>query len=185
MIIRNTPSVLRMLENVVIYLSKELRLPMLLGHVPINIKTIYSNAADAILNESLDYLDITLANEYADTIHIDRVNGPYRNKIDSELLTHIFTKMCVLEFLKWVSGSKARRDCLGLQAAYDAEFCQNMLDTLKTEYNSILINYDLYKDDRANKLTVTKKKTTKPTTKVVSESTKKTTTKKPSSKKKG
>lgn len=162
MIIRNTPSVLRMMENVVIHLSKELRLPMMLGHIPTSIKTIYSNAANAILKESLESLDISLADEYTDTIHIDRANDPYRNKIDSEVLTHIFTKMCVLEFLKWVSGSKARRDCLGLQTAYDAEFCQNMLDSLKTEYNSILINYDLYKDDRANNLAVTKKETTKP-----------------------
>ena len=181
MIIRNTPSVLRMLENVVIYLSKELRLPMILGHIPISTKTIYSNAANAILKESLDHLDISLADEYTDTIHIDRANDPYRNKIDSEVLTHIFTKMCVLEFLKWVSGSKARRDCLGLQTAYDAEFCQNMLDTLKTEYISILHNYGLWKNDKASKPAVVKKETTKPsksTTKTTSKSTKKSASKK-------
>lgn len=181
MIIRNTPSVLRMLENVVIYLAKELHLPMVLGNTPICIKTIYSSAIDAILRESLDYLDISLADEYADTIHIDRANNPYRDKIDSELLTHIFTKMCVLEFLKWISGSKARRDCLGLQSTYDADFCQDMFNTLKIEYISILHNYGLWKNDKASKPAVVKKETTKPsksTTKTTGKSTKKNTNKK-------
>lgn len=162
MIIRNTPSVLRMMENVVIHLSKELRLPERLEHVPINIRTIYSDAVNAILKGSLLDLDLAIAYTYSDDALVIYSNDRCRARIDSELLAHVFTKMCVLEFLKWVSGSKARRDCLGLQTAYDAEFCQNMLDTLKTEYNSILINYDLYKDDRANNLAVTKKETTKP-----------------------
>ena len=53
MVIRNTPSVLRMMENVVIHLSKELQLPEKLEHVPINIRTIYIDAVNAILKDSL------------------------------------------------------------------------------------------------------------------------------------
>ena len=79
--------------------------------------------------------------------------------------------MCVLEFLKWISGSKERRECLGIPVGYSADFCKNMIDTFKTEYISILHNYGLWKNVKTSKPTNTKKKTTKPT------DTKKKTTK--------
>ena len=134
MVIRNTPRVLGMLENVVVLLSKDLQLPERLEHVPINIKTIYSDAANAILKDSLDDLDTALANAYTEIAVTYRLyhseNDRCRIKIDSELVTHIFTKMCVLEFLKWISGSKERRECLGIPMGYSADFCKNMIDSV-------------------------------------------------------
>ena len=185
MVIRNTPRVLGMLENVVVLLSKDLQLPERLEHVPINIKTIYSDAANAILKDSLDDLDTALANAYTEIAVTYRLyhceNDRCRIKIDSELVTHIFTKMCVLEFLKWILGYKARGDCLGIQTTYDADYCQDMFNTLKIEYISILHNYGLWKNDKASKSAVVKKETTKPsksTTKTTSKSTKKSASKK-------
>ena len=171
MIIRNTPSVLRMMENVVIHLSKELQLPERLEHVPINIRTIYSDAVTAVLKGSLVDLDLAIAYTYADVALVNYSNDRCRARIDSELLAHVFTKMCVLEFLKWISGSKERRECLGIPVGYSADFCKNMIDTFKTEYISILHNYGLWKNVKTSKPTNTKKKTTKPT------DTKKKTTK--------
>ena len=166
MVIRNTPRILGMLENVVVLLSKDLQLPERLEHVPINIKTIYSDAANAILKDSLDDLDSALANAYTEIAVIDRLyhrnNDSCRISVDSELVTHIFTKMCVLEFLKWILGYKARGDCLGIETTYDANYCQDMFNTLKMEYISILHNYGLWKNDKASKPAVVKKKTTKP-----------------------
>lgn len=188
MIIRNTPSVLRIMENVVIHLSRELQLPEKLEHVPINVKTIYSDAVTAVLKGSLVDLDLAIAYTYADVALIDYSNDRSRARIDSELLAHVFTKMCVLEFLKWISGSKEIRECLGIPVGYSADFCKNMIYTFKTEYISILHNYGLWKNDKASKPAVVKKETTKPsksTTKTTGKSTKKTTTKKPASKKKG
>lgn len=172
MIIRNTPSVLRMMENVVIHLSRELQLPEKLEHVPINIKTIYSDAVTAVLKGSLVDLDLAIAYTYADVALIDYSNDRSRARIDSELLAHVFTKMCVLEFLKWISGSKERRECLGIPMGYSADFCKNMIDTFKTEYISILYNYGLWKNVKTSKPTNTKKKTTK-SSKSTSKSTKK------------
>lgn len=172
MIIRNTPSVLRMMENVVIHLSRELQLPEKLEHVPINIKTIYSDAVTAVLKGSLVDLDLAIAYTYADVALIDYSNDRSRARIDSELLAHVFTKMCVLEFLKWISGSKERRECLGIPVGYSADFCKNMIDTFKTEYISILYNYGLWKNVKTSKPTNTKKKTTK-SSKSSSKSTKK------------
>lgn len=172
MIIRNTPSVLRMMENVVIHLSKELQLPEKLEHVPINIKTIYSDAVTAVLKGSLVDLDLAIAYTYADVALIDYSNDRSRARIDSELLAHVFTKMCVLEFLKWISGSKERRECLGIPMGYSADFCKNMIDTFKTEYISILHNYGLWKNVKTSKPRDTKKKTTK-SSKSTSKSTKK------------
>ena len=68
MIIRNTPRVLGMLENVVVLLSKDLQLPERLEHVPINIKTIYSDAANAILKDPGKLLTCTII-EYAEFIN--------------------------------------------------------------------------------------------------------------------
>ena len=172
MIIRNTPSVLRMMENVVIHLSRELQLPEKLEHVPINIKTIYSDAVTAVLKGSLVDLDLAIAYTYADVALIDYSNDRSRARIDSELLAHVFTKMCVLEFLKWISGSKERRESLGIPMGYSADFCKNMIDTFKTEYISILHNYGLWKNVKTSKPTDTKKKTTK-SSKSTSKSTKK------------
>ena len=172
MIIRNTPSVLRMMENVVIHLSRELQLPEKLEHVPINIKTIYSDAVTAVLKGSLVDLDLAIAYTYADVALIDYSNDRSRARIDSELLAHVFTKMCVLEFLKWISGSKERRESLGIPMGYSADFCKNMIDTFKTEYISILYNYGLWKNVKTSKPTDTKKKTTK-SSKSTSKSTKK------------
>lgn len=172
MIIRNTPSVLRMMENVVIHLSRELQLPEKLEHVPINIKTIYSDAVTAVLKGSLVDLDLAIAYTYADVALIDYSNDRSRARIDSELLAHVFTKMCVLEFLKWISGSKERRECLGIPMGYSADFCKNMIDTFKTEYISILHNYGLWKNVKTSKPRDTKKKTTK-SSKSTSKSTKK------------
>lgn len=190
MVIRNTPRVLGMLENVVVLLSKDLQLPERLEHVPINIKTIYSDAANAILKDSLDDLDSALANAYTEIAVIDRLyhrnNDSGRISVDSELVTHIFTKMCVLEFLKWILGYKARGDCLGIQTTYDADYCRDMFNTLKTEYISILHNYGLWKNDKASKPAVVKKKTTKSsktTTKTTGKSTNKPTRKAASKKK--
>lgn len=181
MIIRNTLSVLRMMENVVIHLSKELQLPERLEHVPINIRTIYSDAVTAVLKGSLVDLDLAIAYTYADVALVNYSNDRCRARIDSELLAHVFTKMCVLEFLKWILGYKARGDCLGIQTTYDADYCQDMFNTLKIEYISILHNYGLWKNDKASKPAVVKKETTKPsksTTKTTSKSTKKNTNKK-------
>lgn len=172
MIIRNTPSVLRMMENVVIHLSKELRLPERLEHVPINIRTIYSDAVNAILKGSLLDLDLAIAYTYSDVALVNYSNDRCRARIDSELLAHVFTKMCVLEFLKWISGSKERRECLGIPMGYSADFCKDMIDTFKTEYISILHNYGLWKNVKTSKPTNTKKKTTK-SSKSTSKSTKK------------
>lgn len=174
MIIRNTPSVLRMMENVVIHLSRELQLPEKLEHVPINIKTIYSDAVTAVLKGSLVDLDLAIAYTYADVALIDYSNDRSRARIDSELLAHVFTKMCVLEFLKWISGSKEsrRRECLGIPMGYSADFCKDMIDTFKTEYISILHNYGLWNNVKTCKPTNTKKKTTK-SSKSTSKSTKK------------
>lgn len=172
MIIRNTPSVLRMMENVVIHLSRELQLPEKLEHVPINIKTIYSDAVTAVLKGSLVDLDLAIAYTYADVALIDYSNDRSRARIDSELLAHVFTKMCVLEFLKWISGSKERRECLGIPMGYSADFCKNMIDTFKTEYISILHNYGLWENVKTSKPRDTKKKTTK-SSKSTSKSTKK------------
>ena len=181
MIIRNTPSVLRTMENVVIHLSKELQLPERLEHVPINIRTIYSDAVTAVLKGSLVDLDLAIAYTYADVALVNYSNDRCRARIDSELLAHVFTKMCVLEFLKWILGYKARGDCLGIQTTYDADYCQDMFNTLKIEYISILHNYGLWKNDKASKSAVVKKETTKPsksTTKTTSKSTKKSASKK-------
>ena len=185
MVIRNTPRVLGMLENVVVLLSKDLQLPERLEHVPINIKKIYSDAANAILKDSLDDLDSTLANAYTEIAVIDRIyhrnNDSCRISVDSELVTHIFTKMCVLEFFKWILGYKARGDCLDIETTYDANYCQDMFNTLKMEYMTILHNYGLWKIDKASKPAVVKKETTKPsksTTKTTSKSTKKSASKK-------
>lgn len=173
MIIRNTPSVLRMMENVVIHLSKELRLPERLEHVPINIRTIYSDAVNAILKGSLLDLDLSIAYTYSDVALVNYSNDRCRARIDSELLAHVFTKMCVLEFLKWISGpSDTRREYLGIPVAYSADYCKSMLDMLKTEYISILHNYGLWKNVKTSKPTDTKKKTTK-SSKSTSKSTKK------------
>lgn len=190
MVIRNTPRVLGMLENVVVLLSKDLQLPERLEHVPINIKTIYSDAANAILKDSLDDLDSALANAYTEIAVIDRLyhrnNDTGRISVDSELVTHIFTKMCVLEFLKWILDYKARGDCLDIQTTYDADYCRDMFNTLKIEYISILHNYGLWKNDKASKPAVVKKKTTKSsktTTKTTGKSTNKPTMKAASKKK--
>ena len=74
MVIRNTPSVLRMLENVVIHLSKDLQLPEKLMDIPINIRTIYTDAANAILKDSLVDLDIAIANTYSNVALINYDN---------------------------------------------------------------------------------------------------------------
>ena len=183
MVIRNTPSVLRMMENVVIHLSKELQLPERLEHVPINIRTIYSDAVNAILKGSLVDLDLAIAYTYADVVLIDYSNDRCRARIDSELLAHIFTKMCVLEFLKWISDpSDTRRECLGISVAYNTDYCKSMLDVFKTEYNCILHSYGLLEDNKASKPTDTKKKTTK-TSKSTTKTTSKSTTKAASKKK--
>ena len=161
-----------MMENVVIHLSKELQLPERLEHVPINIRTIYSAAVTAVLKGSLVDLDLAIAYTYADVALVNYSNDRCRARIDSELLAHVFTKMCVLEFLKWISGSKERRECLGIPVGYSADFCKNMIDTFKTEYISILHNYGLWKNVKTSKPTNTKKKTTK-SSKSTSKSTKK------------
>ena len=190
MVIKNTPRVLGMLENVVVLLSKDLQLPERLENVPINIKRIYSDAANAILKDSLDDLDSALANAYTEIAVIDRLyhrnNDSCRINVDSEIVTHIFTKMCVLEFLKWILGYKARGECLGIETTYDANYCQDMFNTLKMEYIYILHNYGLWKNDKASKPAVVKKKTTKSsksTTKTTSTSSNKSTTKAASKKK--
>lgn len=185
MVIRNTPSVLRMLENVVIHLSKDLQLPEKLMDIPINIRTIYTDAANAILKDSLVDLDIAIANTYSNVALIDYSNDRSGVRIDSELLTHIFTKMCVLEFLKWVGDSKSRRECFGVTVSYDADFYKDMIETLKTEYKCILHSYGLLEDNKASKPTDTKKKTTKTsksTTKITSKSTTKAASKKKATK---
>lgn len=183
MVIRNTPSVLRMMENVVIHLSKELQLPERLEHVPINIRTIYSDAVNAILKGSLVDLDLAIAYTYSDVALVNYSNDRCRARIDSELLAHIFTKMCVLEFLKWISDpSDTRRECLGIPVAYNADYCKSMLDMFKTEYNCILHSYGLLEDNKASKPTDTKKKTTK-TSKSTTKTTSKSTTKAASKKK--
>lgn len=182
MVIRNTPSVLRMLENVVIHLSKDLQLPEKLMDIPINIRTIYTDAANAILKDSLVDLDIAIANTYSNVALIDYSNDRSGVRIDSELLTHIFTKMCVLEFLKWVGDSKSRRECFGVTVSYDADFYKDMIETLKTEYKCILHSYGLLEDNKASKPTDTKKKTTK-TSKSTTKTTSKSTTKAASKKK--
>lgn len=182
MVIRNTPSVLRMMENVVIHLSKELQLPERLEHVPINIRTIYTDAVNAILKGSLVDLDLAIACTYSDVVFVNYSNDRCRARIDSELLTHIFTKMCVLEFLKWISDpSDTRRECLGISVAYNADYCKSMLDVFKTEYKCILHSYGLLEDNKTSKPTDTKKKTTKSsksTTKTTSKSTTKAASKK-------
>ena len=182
MIIRNTPSVLRMMENVVIHLSKELQLPERLEHVPINIRTIYSDAVTAVLKGSLVDLDLAIAYTYADVALVNYSNDKCRARIDSELLAHVFTKMCVLEFLKWVGDSKSRRECFGVTVSYDADFYKDMIETLKTEYKCILHSYGLLEDNKASKPTDTKKKTTK-TSKSTTKTTSKSTTKAASKKK--
>ena len=183
MVIRNTPSVLRMMENVVIHLSKELQLPERLEHVPINIRTIYTDAVNAILKGSLVDLDLAIACTYSDVVFVNYSNDRCRARIDSELLTHIFTKMCVLEFLKWISDpSDTRRECLGISVAYNADYCKSMLDVFKTEYKCILHSYGLLEDNKASKPTDTKKKTTK-TSKSSTKTTSKSTTKAASKKK--
>ena len=106
-------------------------------------------------------LDLAIAYTYADVALVNYSNDRCRARIDSELLAHVFTKMCVLEFLTWISGSKERRACLGIPAGYTADFCKNMIDTFKTEYISILHNYGLWKNVKTSKPTDTKKKTTK------------------------
>lgn len=183
MVIRNTPSVLRMLENVVIHLSKDLQLPEKLMDIPINIRTIYTDAANAILKDSLVDLDIAIANTYSNVALINYDNDRCRARIDSELLAHIFTKMCVLEFLKWISDpSDTRRECLGISVAYNADYCKSMLDMFKREYKCILHSYGLLEDNKASKPTDTKKKTTK-TSKSTTKTTSKSTTKAASKKK--
>ena len=100
MVIRNTPSVLRMLENVVIHLSKDLQLPEKLMDIPINIRKIYTDAANAILKDSLVDLDIAIANTYSNVALIDYSNDRSGVRIDSELHTSLLK--CV--FLSFLNG---------------------------------------------------------------------------------
>lgn len=138
MAIKNTPRGLRVLDDILTRLVIDLRLPGKIGSYPINIKTIFLDAARLLFKEESDMrysittinsLDMRLIETYSENLYIGKTRSDDAvNKIDSRIIENIFVKLCVLEFNKDLVTSKSLRYSLGMMLSIGEHESKEILD---------------------------------------------------------
>lgn len=176
MAIKNTPRGLRVLDDILTRLVIDLRLPAKLGSYPINIKTIFLDAATLIFTEesekpyglpTIHTLDKRLVETYAENLYIGETRSDDAvNKVDVSIIENIFVKLCVLEFGKKLAVSNAMRKSIGMLPNIEEHECEVLVDFANSmsrylidDYKAILRAHGLGEDE-TSKDTVIKDKTT-------------------------
>lgn len=202
--IKNTPRGLYTLENILYRLVTSLRVPEKLGSYPINLKTIFSDAARLLFTEAdgvygldtINAIEMRLLETYSINLCIKGTKSADAvDRVDSRIIENIVTKLCVLEFNQKLALSKALRNSLGIMVDLEeykyteiVDFAIRMSNHLIIDYNTIIRDHernekatDTKKEEETNHDVDVNKRVT-PIAKLTRKSTSKSTTKKKATK---